>query len=730
MIPAEYCNLNFPNTIKKWDEAVPLGNGDLGCLIWGGPSALRFSIDKGDLWDCTGGPVAGGEYTYRNLIRLVKKKRQREIVRIFDLPYYKATPTKLPAGKIILDLKTSGNVKSSLRLSDASAAVETGGVVLNSFISASRPLGMIRINSTDCEFQIEPPAYGDPDRRHWKKWLQNKKAISQSLKNICYEPSRSEKIESGGACTQYFIQTIPGDRCYGIFLYILRRESETVAAYTVGLGAQEQQLISACMKRLKEAVEEGYDSVFQEHAKWWTQFWNKSDLKIPDQLLEKNWYLGNYLLGSCSRKGYYPMPLQGVWTADNGELPPWKGDYHHDLNTELCYSSYAKANHLEEGECLIDYLFQLEDQAKKFAAAYFEAPGMCLPGVMDLQGNPLGGWPMYALSPTNQLWLCHLIKKHSDYLGDQAFLEQKVYPYIKECAKLILALLVRDENGELTLPLSSSPEIHDNTLKAWLAPNSNYDLALMRCLFEDLYHMSIALNLEADQEIWENTLAALAPLYTDTDGCLKINRYERLQSSHRHFSHLMSIHPLRTLRYDNEEHQKGISASIRDLERLGPDHYVGYSYAWLANLYTVEKNGQKARDTLHLFFRYFCSPNGFHLNGDFQDQGYSKLKYRPFTLEGNFCALDALQEMLLYSENGMVCLCPAIPEEWENLSFTLRAQGGVMVSAKVEHSKAREVTLTAQSDLCIVLSGAGIAEKKVMLRAGVPERMEFEQFDT
>ena len=119
-------------------------------------------------------------------------------MRIFDLPYYKATPTKLPAGKIILDLKTSGNVKSSLRLSDASAAVETGGVVLNSFISASRPLGMIRINSTDCEFQIEPPAYGDPDRRHWKKWLQNKKAISQSLKNICYEPSRSEKNREWG----------------------------------------------------------------------------------------------------------------------------------------------------------------------------------------------------------------------------------------------------------------------------------------------------------------------------------------------------------------------------------------------------------------------------------------------------------------------------------------------------------------------------------------------------
>ena len=240
-----------------------------------------------------------------------------------------------------------------------------------------------------------------------------------------------------------------------------------------------------------------------------------------------------------------------------------------------------------------------------------------------------------------------------------------------------MALLVRDENGELTLPLSSSPEIHDNTLKAWLAPNSNYDLALMRCLFEDLYHMSIALNLEADQEIWENTLAALAPLYTDTDGCLKINRYERLQSSHRHFSHLMSIHPLRTLRYDNEEHQKRNQCFDPGFGEAGPRPLCRLFLCMACkSLYSGEKTDRRHAIRCISFFRYFCSPNGFHLNGDFQDQGYSKLKYRPFTLEGNFCALDALQEMLLYSENGMVCLCPAIPEEWENLSFTLRAQGG------------------------------------------------------
>lgn len=721
MLPADSCNLNFEKTISQWDEAIPLGNGDMGCLIWGDPSALRFSVDKGDLWDCTGGPQAGGAYTYQNLVSLVGQRRQKEIARIFDKPYGRATPTKLPAGKLIIDLKRSGNVKSSLRLADASAAIEAAGVQLESFVSATRPVGMIRIHSADCAFHVEAPAYGRPGKLDWLK-KRHTKAISQSLKNISYEPSRSAELWDGGAVIRYFIQKTAAGQCYGIFLYLLKGEEETTAAYTVGIGTQEKQMISDSVKILKAAVEDGYDAVFREHAAWWAGFWSKSDLKLPDQQIEKNWYLGNYLLGSCSRKGRYPMPLQGVWTADNGELPPWKGDYHHDLNTQLCYSSYCKANHLDEGACFIDYLFSLEGKAKQFAADYFGAQGLCLPGVMDIKGDPLGGWAMYALSPTNQLWLCHLIKRHCDYTGDRDFLKQKAYPYIRECAKMILALLVRDENGELVLPLSSSPEIYGNSIKAWLKPNSNYDLALMRCLFGELSELSETLGLEEDRRLWAGTLSSLAQLAIDEDGCLKLSREERLRESHRHFSHLMSIHPLRLLRYDDERDKRIIDASIRDLEKLGTEEYCGYSFAWLANLYTVAQNGEKARDTLKIFFQYFCSQNGFHLNGDYQDQGYCKAKYRPFTLEGNFCALDAVQEMLLYAENGVIRLCPAVPADWmersSEISFTLRAKGGLLVHAELQGAKARLVTLTASHDTEILLSGAGIPEQKVTLKAG------------
>lgn len=717
MLPAGYCDLHFDQTIARWDEAIPLGNGDLGCLIWGPPNALRFSIDKGDLWDCTGAPQAGGEYTYRNLIRLVQKKKRREIARIFDRPYDRATPTKLPAGKIIIDLKRGGSVHSSLCLSTAEAAIEAGRTRLASFVSAVRPVGMLRVSSGDCGFQLEAPAYGKAgQRRRWKDRPQ--KAISQSLQGLRYEPCRSAAYQEGGAEIRYFLQQIPEGQCYGIFLYVLRQKGETVAAYTVGVGAQEEQVIGQSLALLRTAAADGYGAVLKEHAAWWERFWAQSDLRLPDRLLEKNWYLGNYFLGSCSRKGRFPMPLQGVWTADNGELPPWKGDYHHDLNTQLCYSSYCKANHLEEGECFIDYLFRLEGKARRFAASYFEAPGLCLPSVMDIQGNPLGGWPMYSLSPTNQLWLCHLIKKHYDYTGDQAFLQEKAYPYLKECARMIRALLIENENGELVLPLSSSPEIHDNTLKAWLTPNSNYDLALMRCLFSELVGLSKTLGLEEDQRQWESTLAGLAPLAVDTDGCLLLSRTERLRESHRHLSHLMAIHPLGMLRYEKEADKRVIDASIRALEQLGTDYYVGYSFAWRANLYAVQQNGEKARDTLHTFFQYFCSPNGFHLNGDYQDRGYSAMKYRPFSLEGNFCALDAVQEMLLYSEPGVIRLCPAVPADWQDFSFTLRAHGGVLVRAEIKRSRVERVVLTALNPVRVCLSGPGLPQREVSLQKG------------
>ena len=151
-------------------------------------------------------------------------------------------------------------------------------------------------------------------------------------------------------------------------------------AYVVASSYDGENWLDDIRKILKQALEDGYDKVLKNHKIWWHNFWSKSSIDLPDKMFEKQWYLTNYLFGSCSRKGSPPMPLQGVWTADEESLPPWKGDYHNDLNTQLSYLHYLKANHLEEGESFTDFLWNLVPQARKFAEEFFDAPGICAIG--------------------------------------------------------------------------------------------------------------------------------------------------------------------------------------------------------------------------------------------------------------------------------------------------------------------------------------------------------------
>jgi alpha-L-fucosidase 2 len=392
------------------------------------------------------------------------------------------------------------------------------------------------------------------------------------------------------------------------------------------------------------------------------------------------------------------MPLQGVWTADDGKLPPWKGDYHHDLNTQMSYWHYSKANHMEEGESFIDFLWSLVSEARNFARIFYDAPGLCLPSVMSLHGKPLGGWTMYVYSLTNQIWLSLAFEKHWLYSGDVKFLRDRTYPYMKETASCVLRWLEPDKDGKLLLPLSSSPEIHDNKAEAWLLPNSNYDLALLRYFFRALSEMAAILN-NGDEKVWIEKLKSLDDLAIGQDGALMLSRQETLCESHRHHSHALAIYPLKLLKCrDSCEHKSIIDATVKQLELLGKGQWVGYSFPWIAEFYAVQGNGDAAAYHLRLFWECFCSQNGFHLNGDYKKRGISHFQYRPFTLEGNMCAADALQEMLLQMDGNVIRVFPAIPEEWkaESISFSkLRGINGILVSSSMEKGRVVYIRLEA-----------------------------------
>lgn len=687
--------LKYSHAITAWDEAIPLGNGDLGCLIWGKSNELRFSLDKSGIWDCSNPPEEQDGFTYANLIDLVSRRKQRKINKIFDDCYANTTPTKLPTGRIILDFGQNSEVSSELDILTAEAKVAIDKIAVRSFVHAVEDYGLIEINTANVDLRLEAPKYGIKGKKTRKRFA---KGISQSLSNLRYDEVEYHSIYVGEIIYDYFIQPT-NDGAYGIFTARLVTSDKTLIAYTVVSAEKGDKLFDIASSILNKALAVEYAESFKNHLNWWSEYHSKSEINLEDKTLEYQWYLNNYLLGSCSRKGKLPMPLQGVWTADNGDLPPWKGDYHHDLNTQMSYTSYLKANRLNEGESFIDYLLNMSNAGERFAKKYYGVDGLCLPSVMDVQGHALGGWAQYALSPTNQLWLCLIMSRHYHFTGNKDYFNQ-IYPYFIKVGAMILGLL-KKVDGYYRLPLSSSPEINDNRLSSWLTPNSNYDLALIRAFMAELATLSGIAGDESNKTEWLNHLEKMEKLAIDDRKVLKISKDKTLDVSHRHLSHCMAIYPLRTMRYVGEN-KDIIDKTIADIERLSKKYWVGYTYGWLANLHVIQQNGDKAYKLIKDFFSYFCTANGFHVNGDFTDKTDCGMKYRYFTLEGNFLATDAINNMLLYSECDGTVLFPAIPKNWRNLSFkNLRGYGGILVSAELSDGKVSFLKIVAENDVSV-----------------------------
>ena len=175
--------LHFDKTIMHWDEALPLGNGDLGCLIWNSSDKLRFSLDKGGIWDCSNPPENQNNFTYNDIKNLVANKKQKQIQKKYDDCYSNPTPTKLPAGKIILDLGVKKNIISDLDFKTAQAELMIGEISVKSFIPAQNNYGLIEINKTGVNLTIDNPKYGKIKKFSLK--FPSKRTV-QSLKNLHY----------------------------------------------------------------------------------------------------------------------------------------------------------------------------------------------------------------------------------------------------------------------------------------------------------------------------------------------------------------------------------------------------------------------------------------------------------------------------------------------------------------------------------------------------------------
>ena len=686
--PRPQHNLFFDTLAKRWDEGIPLGNGWLGVLIWQKENKLRLSLDRVDLWDDRPMPEID-KLKFKWVVEKVKLNQYDSVQKIGDEPYEKyPAPTKIPGAALEFDLNKIGKVKKvSLDISNGLSVVEfENGVKFNNYIHATRQVGYFGFENINEDLI---PELIIPNYNTGSSGKTGNSVSGQSLERLGYEKGTVKK----GIDYILYHQPTWKNNYYEVLVKWFRFPGKRIIGEWTITNNQPASLPSLNVL-LKEPT--GWPS----HIAWWNDYWKRSSVSIPDPVLERQYYLDMYKFGCVARGNTPPISLQAIWTADDGRLPPWKGDFHHDLNTELSYWPGYSGNHLDLTEGFTNWLWKVQDENRRWTKEYFEVDGLNVPGVTTISGKPMGGWIQYSMSPTTSAWLSHHFYLQARYSNDRG-MAQKAYEYLLNTEIFLDALFHKEMLDTTFTVLSSSPEYNNNSIKAWFKSSSNYDRAL-------IFYLNNAMNnLERIPGGSETHISFMGKLYAEVltrreyavnETGLMIAPGQNLEHSHRHQNHLLAIHPIGSLNIEDSAQKIIIDNSLKHIEKLGTRQWVGYSFAWIASIYARAQNGDSAAINLKRFVTNFVSPNSFHLNGDQKGGEYSDFTYRPFTLEGNFAFAQGIHEMLLQSHKDFIEVFPAIPKEWKNVSFkTLRAEGAFLISAKKENGVTMEVKIRAET---------------------------------
>ena len=583
--------LTFRQEIPRWDEGLPLGNGALGALVWGRADTFRISLGRGDLWDLRRAEsLSSPSFNYAEYVRLAKAGEAGKAAfdELFDAPYNLPYPTRIPAaalrvvrgGQIPAPSETSEFTLDTRR---AEAEVRTPTGALRLFLGAGEKIGRMRAEG-DFEISLLPPPYAGADAEYGE-------VNRHPLTSLGYPPCRI----FGGAWGQGFEQRISDTEGYAAALAFAEREGRREYAFGVrplNPGERGEDLAA----ELVGALETEYEEALAPHLLWWENYFSESGVCLPEE--------DGDLLAAARTQRIFSRLLFAQGLSAHDAARGMAGGRRRSAPLEGGLSSrpepaiFLRFRFLVQpsrtgGECYTDFLLSLRDAARAHARGFFGADGYILPGVMDIAGRPMTGWGQYSLSPGNQPWNCLGLDERWRYTGEEGALRD-AYEYLSGSGRALLSLLVPDKEGKLVFPVSTSPEFHDDTVRAFFRTQTNYDGAGLLYLFSRLADLSRLAAPEEEQE-WRSVLDRLAPLSADETGFM-LDKEERYSESHRHFSHLMGIYPYKIVPYRGEG-AAAIDASIARLEQFGTGMWGGVQF--LLGGGAVRPGEKRRRGALH-----------------------------------------------------------------------------------------------------------------------------------
>jgi alpha-L-fucosidase 2 len=656
----------------EWDTGIPLANGHIGANIWGDGQPLKITLDRYDCWELREQEPDWEIFNYENLRRLVEAGAEKTAEwdmnqrwRIKQIPY----PTRLPMPRVELDIPGADEFRARLHLmrgtARGSVECEGGRLVWNAFIPDEENLLLVEFET--CGEAKLPKAKCSLDH------LEDE--AKQRLKEWGYDPPETGTENHG---SHWLRLKFPAGGEYAVAWRMQKTERGGVLAVAVLSHHDAEKPLPTALKLVRDPKVE---ALRRSHEDWWREWWQASWLTLPDAMLENLWFVEMYKLGSSSRPGGLPITLQGLWTAD-GVMPPWSGDYHMDMNVQETYWPVYTSNHLDAGLPLYDAFSKCIPRWREECEKFFGFEGIWSTCAIAYDGSHVHGYHGVEYWPGNAAWLAHHYWLHWLYSRDDEFLAEQALPMMRGAMQTYMNLLEEDEDGTLHLPLGYSPEWGEGSVERY-GPDPNCDIALIRWLGESLLEATAYLDeSDPDRVRWQKTLRKLTDYPRDDTG-LMVTADDHLWESHRHHSHLMAIHPLGTLRREDDDDRPLILRSIAHWVEMGTGKWTGWAFPWASLIASRAGEGNMAWDMLQ---RYpaFMKPNSLHVNGDYRGFGHARARYTPMTLEAGLCAAAAIMEMLLQSWDGTIRLFPTVPDRWGDAYFEdLRAEGAFLVSAQL-----------------------------------------------
>jgi len=430
------------------------------------------------------------------------------------------------------------------------------------------------------------------------------------------------------------------------------------------------------VETVKQAVTADFDKLLGAHRDWWHAIYPRSFVSVPDPKLESFYWMQIYKLASASRPDRGPVDLLGPWYRETYWPRVWW-----NLNIETLYLPVYTANQLELGESFVRLLDDKRDNFFEQGRLLWNcADGASVSHTTDNQGKRGNGTcsPGNYLNPGDFTWALHNYYLHYRHSMDHTMItDQKkhsFYPLLRGSMNVYMQMLKKGEDGKLHLPVLHSPEYGD-------CADNNYNLGLLRWGLKTLMELNERYKLN-DPLLgkWRETLDNLTPFPTNENG-LSVGANTPFARPHRHWSHMLMVHPLHLLDMDDKANRELLTKSILHWLKTGDtqsgDGIFGWSRAAAASLCAAMGDGDKAIEHIHKHMadKRFVRGNTMYIEGC------------P-VIECSVVLAKSLQDMLLQSYGSAISVFPAIPATWKDAVFhDLRAEGAFLVSAERKDGK-------------------------------------------